>query len=422
MVITATDTTPMEQTNPKMSIQSKPRIFISIHYLEIGGAETSLIGLLQALDPERVEVDLFVHDHRGEMMPFIPQWVNLLPEIPKYAGIERPMVEVLKKGHIQLLLARLIARWQFQRYVRKNHPKDGSSLFGYIGKYVTPILPSLHRYGTYDLAISFLTPHNIVLEKVQAKKKICWIHTDYTNIDANATLELPVWSRYDYIASISEEVGKGFCQVFPSLQSKLIEIENILSPAFIRKRAQEGGRPQDMPTSPQELTLLTIGRYCYAKKMEEIPILCRLLREKGLSVKWYIIGFGSSDAEIRQAIQQEGMQEHVVLLGKRTNPYPYIAACDWYIQPSRYEGKSVVVREAQILQKPVIITAYPTAASQVTNGMDGVIVPLPVEACAEAMATTLTNQELKAQIVEHLCSHDYGNEKEVEKIYQIIES
>lgn len=405
-----------------MSIQSKPRIFISIHYLEIGGAETSLIGLLQALDPEQVEVDLFVHDHRGEMMPFIPQWVNLLPEIPEYAGIERPMVEVLKKGHIQLLLARLVARWQFQQYVRKNHPKDGSSLFGYIGKYVTPILPSLHRYGIYDLAISFLTPHNIVLEKVQAKKKICWIHTDYTNIDVNATLELPVWSRYDYIVSISEEVGKGFCQVFPSLQSKLIEIENILSPAFIRKRAQEGGLPQDMPTSPQEITLLTIGRYCYAKKMEEIPILCRLLREKGLSVKWYIIGFGSSDTDIRQAIQQEGMQEHVVLLGKRTNPYPYIAACDWYIQPSRYEGKSVVVREAQILQKPVIITAYPTAASQVTNGMDGVIVPLPVEACAEAMAKALTNQELKAQIVEHLCTHDYGNEKEVEKIYQIIES
>lgn len=403
-----------------MTIPSKPRIFISIHYLEIGGAETSLIGLLQALDPEQVEVDLFVHDHRGEMMPFIPQWVNLLPEIPEYAGIERPMVEVLKKGHIQLLLARLIARWQFQRYVRKNYPKDSSSLFGYIGKYVTPILPSLHRYGTYDLAISFLTPHNIVLEKVQAKKKICWIHTDYTNIDVNATLELPVWGGYDYIASISEEVGKGFCQVFPSLQSKLIEIENILSPAFIRKRAQEGGLPQDMPTSPQEITLLTIGRYCYAKKMEEIPILCRLLREKGLSVKWYIIGFGSSDADIRQAIQQEGMQKHVTLLGKRTNPYPYIAACDWYIQPSRYEGKSVVVREAQILQKPVIITAYPTAASQVKDGIDGVIVPLPVEACAEAMAKALTNLKLKAQIVEHLSTHDYGNEKEVEKIYAIL--
>lgn len=401
------------------TMSQKPRIFIDIHYLEIGGAETSLIGLLQALDPNRVDVDLFVHDHRGEMMAFIPQWVNLLPEISAYALIERPMKEVLRKGHIKLVLARLMAKWQFRNYAKKKQPKDGAALYGYIGQYVTTILPSLKQFGTYDLAISFITPHNIVLEKVEAKKKMCWIHTDYSNIDVNAALELPIWGGYDYIASISEEVGKGFCTVFPSLQSKLIEIENILSPSFVRKRALEF-IPQDVPTPKDEITLLTIGRYCYAKKMEEIPILCRLLREKGLSIKWYIIGFGSSAGDIRKAILQEGMQEHVIMLGKKTNPYPYIKACDWYIQPSRYEGKSVVVREAQILQKPVIITAYPTSASQVTHGVDGVIVPLPVEACAEEMAKAIQNKELKNRLIEYLQTHDYGNEKEVEKFYSIL--
>lgn len=402
-------------------MKQKPRIFINIHYLQIGGAETSLIGLLQALNPNRLEVDLFVHDHRGEMMDFIPKWVNLLPEIPAYSLIERPMKEVLQKGYIKLVLARLMAKWQFRNYMKKNDPKDGSALFGYIGKCTTPILPSLKQFGTYDLAISFITPHNIVLEKVQAKMKMCWIHTDYTNIDVNAALELPVWSGYDYIASISEEVGKGFCSVFPSLESKLIEIENILSPSFVHKRALEF-IPQDMPTSKDEITLLTIGRFCYAKKMEEIPILCRLLREKGLPVRWYIIGFGSEERVIKNAIQQEGMQEYVILLGKRSNPYPYIQACDWYIQPSRYEGKSVVVREAQILRKPVIITSYPTAASQVTHGVDGVIVSLPIEACADDMAHALQNESLKTQLMKYLRTHDYGNESVVSKIYQIAES
>lgn len=408
-------------TANKHTMSQKPRIFIDIHYLEIGGAETSLIGLLQALDPTKVDVDLFVHDHRGEMMAFIPQWVNLLPEIPAYTLIERPIKEVLQKGYIRLVLARLIAKWQFRNYAKKNHPTDGSALFGYIGKCVTSILPSLKQFGFYDLAISFITPHNIVLEKVEAKKKMCWIHTDYSNIDVNAALELPVWGGYDYIASISEEVGKGFCSVFPSLESKLIEIENILSPSFVRKRSLEF-IPQNMPTPKDEITFLTIGRYCYAKKMEEIPILCRLLREKGLPIKWYIIGFGSYAEEIRKAILQEGMQEHVIMLGKKTNPYPYIKACDWYIQPSRYEGKSVVVREAQILQKPVIITAYPTAASQITHEVDGVIVPLPVEACAEEMAKAILNKELKNRLIEYLQTHDYGNESVVSKIYQIAES
>lgn len=402
-------------------MKQKLRIFIDIHYLEIGGAETSLIGLLQALDPNRVEVDLFVHDHRGEMMPFIPQWVNLLPEIPNYALIERPMVEVLQRGYFKLFLARLQAKYKFQQYIKKYHPKDSISLYSFIGKYVTPALPSLKHFGTYDLAISFIIPHNIVLEKVQAHKKICWIHTDYSHIDVNTKLELPVWSEYDYIASISKEVGKAFCSVFPSLQSKIIEIENILSPSFVRKRALEF-TPTDMPTHKDEITLLTIGRYCYAKKMEEIPNLCRLLREKGLPVKWYIIGFGSTDDNIKNAIQQEEMEEHVIMLGKKSNPYPYIQNCDWYIQPSRYEGKSVVVREAQILQKPVIITAYPTAASQVAHGIDGLIVPLAIEACAEEMSKALQNEDLKAQLIEYLQTHDYGNESVVSKIYQIAES
>ena len=89
--------------------------------------------------------------------------------------------------------------------------------------------------------------------------------------------------------------------------------------------------------------------------MEEIPAICRGIIETGVDVRWYIIGYGGSDDYIRREIEREGMQNHVFLLGKKENPYPYIKACDWYIQPSRYEGKSVVVRETQILQKPVIL-------------------------------------------------------------------
>ena len=58
----------------------KKRIFISMHYLELGGAEISLIGLLQALDYSRYDVDLFIHSHQGELMQFVPKEVNILPE------------------------------------------------------------------------------------------------------------------------------------------------------------------------------------------------------------------------------------------------------------------------------------------------------------------------------------------------------
>ena len=399
---------------------SKPRIFINIHYLEIGGAESALIGMLQTLDPSRVDVDLFLNDHRGEMMAYIPEWVNFLPECKSYTMIERPIKEVVKAGYLHIAAARLWAKMRFWSYVRRKHPSDGSALFGYVGKCVTPMLPSLKHLGEYDLAISFVTPHNIVLDKVQAKKKVCWIHTDYTRIDTNAAIELPVWGGYDRIISISKDVTRNFCLIFPSLRNKITEIENILSPEFIHRRAESEPRPSDMPAAENEYTLLTVGRYSYQKKLEEIPLICRLLRERGVPVRWYIIGYGVSDEYIRRAVAEEGVEDIVSILGKRENPYPYIKTCDWYVQPSRYEGKSVVVREAQILGKPVIITDYPTSASQIKNGTDGVIVPMETDRCTEAMAKVLTDSNLKNRLVDYFALHDYGNGSEIEKIYSLL--
>ena len=401
----------------------KPRIFIAIHYMHLGGAETSLIGLLQALDPQKVDVDLFVYSHEGEMMKLIPSYVNLLPEDPTWSMFEKPLKEVLKKGYLRMFFARMWAKFRMWNYVRKNNPMDSSALLGYVGEEVNKILPDLHHLGQYDLAISFLTPHNFVLDHVTAKKKICWIHTDYTRIDVNAVLELPVWSAYDYVISISEDVTKTFLKVFPSLKDKIAEVENILSPEFVRQRGALMSRQElslEIPMNDNYLNLLTVGRFSPPKKLEEVPAICRGIIEAGVNVRWYIIGYGGSDDYIRREIEREGMQEHVFLLGKKENPYPYIKACDWYVQPSRYEGKSVVVREAQMLCKPVIVTNYPTAPSQIQQGVDGVIVPMDIPGCVAQMVVTLKNDTLKCSIVEYLETHDYGNMGEVEKVYALI--
>lgn len=217
----------------------KPRILIAIHYMHLGGAEISLIGLLQALDPKKVDIDIFVYSHEGELMKLIPEYVNLLPEIPAYKMFERPMKEVLKKGHLSVLFARMKAKMRMRSYLRKKQTIDGSAIMGFLGEEMSKVVPDINPSVEYDLAISFLTPHNFVRDHVRAKKKICWIHTDYTRIDVNAELELPIWDSFDYIASISSDVTKTFLQVFPTLAPKIIEIENILSSAFVRHRAEE---------------------------------------------------------------------------------------------------------------------------------------------------------------------------------------
>ena len=399
----------------------KPRIFIAMHYMEIGGAETALVGLLNALDPARVDVDLFLYDHRGEMMQFIPEWVNLLPQIPKYSVLERPIVELVKRGFWGIAAARMWAkRISKVAYKRSGSKLENNGGLDKMSKCTAPLLPRINQSVTYDLAISFLTPHRIVAEKVKAKKKIAWIHTDYTRVWVDAEDELKVWQKYDYVASISGDVTNTFLQVFPSLAPKIVEIENILSPTFVRKRAEL----QDVDKEIRHegtITLLSVGRFSDAKNYDNVPDICkRLINKTKLNIRWYIIGYGGDEALIRQKIKEAGMEEHVILLGKRSNPYPYIKACDIYVQPSRYEGKSVTVREAQMLCKPVVVTNYPTAPSQIRSGIDGVIVPMDNEGCAHGLAEVICDKPLQERIIAHLKTHDYGNESEVEKIYTLI--
>lgn len=389
-----------------------------MHYLEIGGAETSLIGLLHSFDYSKYEVDLFLYAHRGELMRYIPKEVHLLPEEKKYAQLEIPIVEVIKQGSLDIALARLWGKYKYARYAKKNRVTEGSGIFQYVQDVVMPFLPSLKKYGTYDLAISFLTPHRIVLDKVSAKKKIAWIHTDYSTIQVNVEKELPVWSQYDYIASISDEVTKAFLKPFPSLKDKIILIENILSKNLILQRAEE--EKISFPKENARINFLSIGRFSYAKNFDNVPGICKQIREAGYNVYWHIIGYGGEEALIRQKIVEAGMLEYVLPLGKKENPYPYIQACDYYIQPSRYEGKSVTVREAQLLGKPVIITDYPTAKSQVNSGTDGFIVPLENESCAKVITAILDQKDQTEKIQEYLIKHDYSNASEILKIDSIL--
>jgi len=229
---------------------------------------------------------------------------------------------------------------------------------------------------------------------------------------------LPVWSGFDHVISISPSCTNSFLQKFPSLADRIIEMENILSPDFVRQQAELMDVTDSM--EPDTVNLLSVGRYTNAKNYDNVPDIARRIIGMGHeNLKWYIIGFGDDEAKIRRKISEAGMEDYVILLGKKDNPYPYIKACDIYVQPSRYEGKCMTVREAQVLCKPIVITDYPTARSQVQDGVDGVIVPMDNEGCARGISQVINNLDLRNGLSAYLSSHDYGNESEVEKLYAL---
>lgn len=396
----------------------KKKILILSHAMELGGAERSLLGLLEAIDTDQYQVDLFLMRHEGELLSMIPDKINLLPEIPEYTTLARPMVQVLKEGHVLLCAARLFGKVKAFCYNKIYHYTDSGVALEYSHKYTCPFMPAIVPDTAYDAAISFLTPHYMVAKKVRAKKKIAWIHTDYTKVQVDVKSELKMWNAYDTIAAVSEAVAEGFFRVFGSLKSKVIVIENILPKKAIDTQAAE---PVVTGMDDSCIKLLSIGRFCNAKNFDNVPDICRRILQSGLNLKWYLIGFGPDENLIRQKIKEAGMEDRVIILGKKSNPYPYIKCCDLYVQPSRYEGKSVSVREAQMLGKPVVITNYETSAGQLEDGVDGLIVPLTNQECSNGIISLLRDEKRMKILSENCKSRDYTNANEVNLVYQLVE-
>ena len=396
----------------------KHTILIFSQAMELGGVERSLLGLLDSIDYDRYDVDLFLMRHSGELMPYLNPKAKLLPEIPQYASLAVPMASLVKSGQLGVLRGRLKGKLAARRF-DKQHPSDKPSVTAltYSHKYPLNSMPPISG-RTYDLAISFLTPHYFARERVNAKKYAAWIHTDYTALSFDRSAELAMWSGYDAICGVSEQASRSFQTVFPELSDKVQTTENILPKELIVKQTVQ---PQTDIPSDGAIKILSVGRFCDAKNFDNVPDICRRLLEDGLNVKWYLIGYGGEEPLIRQKITEAGMQDRVIILGKKDNPYPYMRACDLYVQPSRYEGKAVTVREAQLLGKPVVITDYATSGSQLEDGADGMIVPMDNAGCAAGIAALLRDPARMQQLSENCAKRDYTNSAEVEKIYALME-
>lgn len=390
----------------------KKKILIASYDLEVGGVERSLISMLEQFDYEQFEVDLLLYHHSGDFFPFLTNKVNLLPQINQLASFRKPVVYLIKERKLLLALSRIGANLK-----SKLEKTDGESVIQMqdMWKYSLPLLKPLNQ--EYDVAISFLWPHDYVAYKVRAKKKIAWIHTDYSKIRTDIKRDLKVWNRFNHIISISEDVTASFLSKYPSLENKISLVENIISPDFIKDQANE----EIKGFNSQDFNLVSVGRLCYAKGYDNAIKALRKLHDEGLSnIKWHIIGYGADEEMLRALIKEYGLEDSFILHGKKINPYPYMKAADLYVQPSRYEGKAVTVTEAKILGKAVLITNYDTAHSQLEHGVDGYITDNSIAGIVDGIKRFYFNKDLKDKLELATQNMNYGNQQELEKLYALM--
>ncbi|OMF35945.1 glycosyl transferase [Paenibacillus sp. FSL H8-0548] len=396
-------------------------VLIASYDMEVGGVERSLAGMLGEFQYDRFHVDLMLYRHKGEFMELLDVRAKLLNEIPAYASFRKSIRQIVFSRQLHLGMARFISKI----HARIIGSVKGISEAGYIQqqlmwKYALPFLPKETK--TYDIAISYLWPHYFVADKVKAKMKLAWIHTDFSTVDTIQSTDLKMWHKFDYIIAVSDACRQSFLEKYPALSNKTKVIENIMSPEFVRSMASE--RLDNNPmASDTRFKLLTVARLSHAKGIDNAVKALKLLSDQGYDdIVWYIVGYGGDEVMIQSLIAEYQLEDRFILLGKQINPYPYVQACDLYVQPSRYEGKAVTVTEAKILGKPIVITNYATANSQVVHEFDGVISELSVEGIANGVKRLYRDPELRECLSKNCAEMDYGNDKELDQLYELFES
>ena len=162
--------------------------------------------------------------------------------------------------------------------------------------------------------------------------------------------------------------------------------------------------------------LLSIGRLTKLKGFNLAIEAAKLLKEKGIKFKWFILGDGELQSELEKQIEKLNVSDCVELLGVRNNPYPYIKNATIIVQTSMYEGKSMVLDEAKILNKPIVVTRYDTVSDQISDD-EGLIVDMNGDAIATGIEQMIQRRE---HYIQFLSKNEYGNQKLINEYYKVF--
>jgi glycosyltransferase involved in cell wall biosynthesis len=395
----------------------KKTILFVIDSLDCAGAEKSLVTLLSLLDYSKFSVDLMLFGHGGILEELVPKEVNILKPLnySLFANLsyKEAVVQSIGKLDFKMLHSRLkySASLRLKRYT---NPQKARIYWQSVSKVIE------RSQNEYDYAISYAQgiPTFYVAEKVKAAKKFAWINVSYRLTEKDKHFQKKYYDEFDKIVAVSDSAKDIFIETFPQFSERMGVIYDINNPDFITKMAEIEEGYQD---SFNGIKILTIGRLAKQKGYDFALEACKKLKEKGIQFKWYVLGKGPLEKEIKNYIQVNNLTDNFILLGVKANPYPYIKKADIYVQPSRYEGFGIALAEARMLNIPVVTTRFDAVYNQMVDGMNGLVVDMNAGAISEGILKLIKDQTLKSHIINYLKSEKKGNIEEIEKIYKLLE-
>lgn len=343
----------------------KKKILFCLQTMVMGGVEKELITVLNKLDRAQFDIELLL---------FYTQDTDIMKSVP---GDIKITVLRLDKAYwlcngAQYVKSRMKkGKFAEAMQIACKTAKYGGASSAYVNLGDIAMLP-----GEYDSAICYHMHSGMVLryvaEKVNAKRKVAWIHNDFNTTGYKIECYDSALSKYDFFVAVSERLRREFVQHCPNYASCAITIHNAIDEEEIRERAME--KPDYSFECDHRIKLVTVGRYVEQKGFDLAIETCRILRNRGLDIAWYAIGWGPDESMLHKMVKQNGLENCFYIMGRKNNPYPYINGADIYVQPSRHEGYGITIAEAKVLRKIIVCTNFAGADEQIVDGLNGVVV------------------------------------------------
>ena len=192
----------------------------------------------------------------------------------------------------------------------------------------------------------------------------------------------------------------------------------MISEKEILSAAQE--EINDFPQN--EFTIVSVGRLDPVKLHEQGVEVMKELKHRNLKFKWLVIGEGPLKNKVEQRISEYQLQNEILLLGTRENPYPYIKKADVFLHLSKFEGYGIAIAEARILKKCIVLNDFTTASSHIKNGFDGVITSLNPNEIATEIEKLMLDKNLRKKYEQNVSFDKDFAMKILKKIENIIKN
>lgn len=381
--------------------------------LQIGGAEKSLLTLLSLLDYDKYEVDLFLFEHKGEFLKLIPKKVNLLSSSKKYNIFSQNRklspIKFLLTGNFKCFYHSSI--WLIKTLISKI--KNQQLYIGW--EHIKYMFDKLDKQ--YDTSISFLERKTIYygVDKVISKKKIGFIHNDYSIYPYDKEMDEYYFKFYNNIATVSEHCKEVLIDKFPNYKDKFLVIKNMVSKSMIEKLSEE--KITNYKINKNYINIVSVGRLVNQKGFDIAIEICKKLLEENFKIHWYIIGEGEERNNLEKLIKKYNLENNFFLVGADTNPYKWMNIADVYVQPSRFEGYGITVAEAKCLNKTIVASNIPEFR-ELLDDEKGLLAN-DISDFIEQVKKIYRNKALKDKFSKNP-SNNKKNLVELEKLYNIL--